>query len=138
MNENESKAEKLARLRKERQELEAKRAEKELDRELEKEELLAKFEGLLGPRGSEFQLLDTRLPGDPYVVVKRPAMVQWTKWEQSKQTPTDRYDLVAPSIVHPSIDEFNELRTKRVGIETTLSNLMAPMMGIFQAEDAGK
>jgi hypothetical protein len=130
--------EELARLRKDRQDREGARAKDGVVRELEKERLLARFESELGARGSEFQLLDTRLPGDPFVVIKRPAMVQWTKWDQSKQTPTDKYELVAPSVVHPSMEQFNELRQKRVGIESTLSNLMAPMMGIFDAEEAGK
>lgn len=134
----ETKSEKLARLRRERQERESARDDARIDRELEKEELIAKFERELGPRGSEFQILDTRLPGDPLVVIKRPQKVQWTKWEQSKQTPVDKYDLVAPSVVHPSVEAFGDLLQKRAGIETTITNLMAPMMGLFEAEEAGK
>lgn len=114
------------------------RAGKLKDREIERMELAERFEAQIGAEGSEFAIYDSGHISDPLVVVKRPQLVQWTKYEQSKQTPTDRYDFVAPSVVHPPIDEWNALREKRVGIEIAASNLMAKLMGLGQEAEAGK
>lgn len=129
---------KHARLLKAREEKDRERAAKRIMRDVERMELAERFEGELGPEGSEFMIYDSKHLDDPLVVVKRPALVQWTKYEQSKHTPTDRYDFVAPSIVHPPLDEFNTLRQKRIGVEIAASNLAAHLMGINTEALEGK
>lgn len=130
--------ERLATLKKERAIREEVRAAQRLERELLREELAARFEGELGAEGSEFEIVDTGHLGDPLLVVKRPALVQWTKYEQSKQTAQDRYEMVVPSLVHPTIDEFNALRDKRIGGEIQAANALARLMGLTEASDRGK
>lgn len=134
----ESTADKLARLRKERAEREAARADKRVEREVEREELAARFEAELGPEGSEFAIVDSGIVGDPIVVLKRPALVQWTTYEQSQQTPTDRYHFVVPSVVHPPQAEYNAFREKRIGVELLASNALAVLMGAAEGAARGK
>ncbi len=134
----ESPADTLARLREQRQKRDKSRADARILREIEKENLRERYESELGAEGSEFMIVDTGHLDDPLVVVKRPALVQWTKWEQSKQTPTDRYDMVAPSLVLPTRDEYNALREKRYGAEMQSSNALAVMLGLLTEADLGK
>lgn len=136
--ENESLEARRARLLEQKEQREAVRRARLAAREVERLELAERYEAELGPEGSEFAVFDSGHVDDPLVVVKRPALVQWSKFEQSKQTPIDRYDFVAPSIVHPTKDEWNALREKRPGVELGASNLMAHMMGLKTEADAGK
>jgi hypothetical protein len=107
-------------------------------RAIEKEKLRLKYESELGTEGSQFEIIDTGHHDDPFVVVKLPALVQWTKWEQSKQTPTDRYDFVVPSVVAPSIEAYNALRQKRYGVEMQASNALGRLLGLMEVDDLGK
>jgi hypothetical protein len=134
----ENKKQKLARLQTERAKLEAERADKLLDREIEREELAARFEKELGPEGSEFLIYDSGHLGDPLVVVKRGQMVQYTSYEASKQTHADRYDFVSPCIVHPTLTEYQEARQRRYGIEIEVANRLAKLFGLRVQVDTGK
>ncbi len=130
--------ERLDQLLKDRAIREEVRAAQRLERQIEREELAAKFEAEHGAEGAEFTIIDSGHLGDALVVVKRPESVQWTKYEQSKQLPSDRYDFVAPSIAHPDRDTFNALRNRRIGVEIQCSNAMAAMMGLVEAGERGK
>ena len=138
MTENESLEERRARLLEQKAERDATRRARLAAREVERLELAERYELELGAEGSEFAIFDSGHVDDPLVVVKRPALVQWSKYEQSKQTPIDRFDFVRPSIVHPAEAEWNALREKRPGVEIQASNLMAHMMGLKVEADAGK
>lgn len=130
--------EKLERLRKDRAERNKGLRDAQIIRAITREELIARYEAELGIQGSEWDIVDSGHLDDPFVVVKRPALVQWTKYEQTKQTPTDRYDFVIPSVVYPSRDDYNALREKRIGVEVQASNAMAHMMGLVGDTDQGK
>lgn len=142
MSEEEKKSETLAekhtRLMQERQEKDKAIRTKEMERDCQRMELASKYERELGREGSEFMIFDSKFVDDPLVVLKRPATVQWTKYEQSKMTYADRYDFVAPSVVHPTLDEFNALKEKRAGATISCSNLLSAMMGLRLGEESGK
>ena len=126
------------RMLEQKQKRDQERKRKHQERELARDELVARFEEELGPEGSSFGVYDTGHVDDPLIVVKRPARVQWTKFSQSKQTVADRYDLIAPSLVHPSIDEWNALLEKRAAVDLGVSNLLSDLMGLKQEADQGK
>lgn len=142
MSNNETKTETLAekhtRLLRERDAKQKALREKQLERDVQRMELAESFERELGREGSEFMIYDSGFLEDPLVVVKRPEPVQWTKYEQSKMTPADRYDFVGPSVKHPPLEEFNALCARRAGVTTKCSNLLAHMMGLLQEDEAGK
>lgn len=134
----ETRAEKLARLEREAHALAEQRNEKQLDRKIERLELAQRFERELGAEGSEFIIYDSGHLDDPLVVVKRGALVQYTKYEDSKHTHADRYDFVSPCIVHPSLEEYQTARQRRIGIEVEVANRLAKLYGLKVEIDAGK
>lgn len=129
---------KRARLEQQRAERMKQRKQKLDERSLLRLELAERFEQERGPEGSDFAIYDSGQPDDPLVVVARPLLVQWTKYEQTKQTPTDRFDFVTPSVLYPEREAYLALREKRVGVELGCSNLMGAMMGIQAQDEAGK
>lgn len=134
----ETKQQKLARLQEDRAKIEAARKDKFLDRQIEREELAARFERELGAEGSEFFIYDSGHLGDPLVVVKRGQMVQYTKYEDSKHTHADRFDFVSPCIAFPPLDEYCEARQKRIGIEVEIANRLARLYGLKVEIEQGK
>jgi hypothetical protein len=129
----------LARLRRERAEREAPDKDARIRREIEKEKLIVRFERELnGKLGSEFVIVDTGHLSDPFIVMKKPILVQWEKYTQSKMSPAERFDYIAPSIAYPKLDEYTLLRTNRAGLDTAVSNALMPMMGLSAEVEAGK
>ena len=141
-NENEKKeettAQKLARLQETRARREKGRDDQRLEREVRKLELAEEFESKLGAEGSEFFIYDSGHLDDPLFVVKRGLLIQYTKYEDSKQTHADRFDFVSPSVVHPTLDEYKVAREKRIGIEVELANRLAKLYGLNVKVDSGK
>lgn len=134
----ETTAEKLARLQQNRAKREKGRDEKRLEREVRKLELAEEFEAKLGAEGSEFFIYDSGHLDDPLFVVKRGLLIQYTKYEDSKQTHADRFDFVSPSVVHPTLDEYKVARENRIGIEVELANRLAKLYGLNVKVDSGK
>lgn len=143
MNDTEKKTETLeekrARLLTKQQERDKKREQARLEREVERLELVEKFEEeLKGAEGQEFAIYDSGELGEGFFVVKRGASVAFTRYADSKMNPSDRYDFVAPHVVHPTIEKFKEALERRPAIGIELANRLGVLYGMKLRIDEGK
>lgn len=138
MTKAETPREKLSRLRESNQKRDKDREEKKVLDEIERLELIAKFEKELGPEGQAFAIYDATHAGEGFFVVKHGEAVLYTSFMESKITPTDRYDFVAPCVVHPTRAEFDAAQSRRPGINIELSNRLVGLYGIKIKTEEGK
>lgn len=129
---------KRARLLASKQEREQERAAKKLEAEVEELELVESFERTLGPKGQAFAMYDATSVGEGFFVVKLGEGVLYTTFMESKMTPVDRYDFVAPCVVHPSRADYDRVQARRPGITVELSNRLASLFGLKLKADEGK
>lgn len=139
--------EKLARLRGKKQGKLDARAEARRLAEVERLELEDRFEReLRGAEGTEFMIWPSTPDeaverGVGHVVVKRPDAISFNKYLDvagESCTPADRYDFVAPCVVHPALEEYQRIRQALPGLDLELSNRCAKLGGLRIKIDQGK
>jgi hypothetical protein len=135
---SESREAKRARLREAQAKREQALEDKKLDADIERLELVEKYERDLGPEGQAFAIYDASHVGEGFFVVKHGEAVLYTTFMESKLTPADRYDFVAPCIVHPTREKFDAAQARRPGINVELSNRLVSLYGIKLKTDEGK
>lgn len=144
MNEQEPKTEptleeKRARVAAARQAQAASDEARKLDAELERLELVERFERELGgPEGQQFAILDSTRQGEGFFVVKLGPSMLWKTYWDSKMTDVDKCDLVAPCIVHPAKDVYLAARGRRLGIDAELTKLLGALNGLQINTEQGK
>lgn len=123
---------------------EEKQAASAPDLELVRLRLEDKYETELGPQGKAFAIVEIK-PVDthPYLVVKVPetASVIYKRFAgipQDKLTPEDLDALVAPCVVHPSLDEWRGVVAKRPGNLMTASGVVLALLGVDNGIELGK
>jgi hypothetical protein len=129
--------EKLAAARKAKEERDAARAAKREEAELAVLELEAKYEKELGPRGVDFEIVDT-VEGP--IVVKLGEAVLHTRFQSKgdKYTDADVFDYVDPCVVHPSKEKFREMIGRKPVFAVRCASALATLFGAKSDEDNSK
>lgn len=132
----------------ERQEAREKKREAEFNAgELEKLELIDKYETDLGARGREFEIVDLRDYGEGLIVVKRPSAVAYKQFgiAVDKAINTNRpvteadYDaFVSSCLVHPDLSAYRAIAARRNGVPGECAFLAKRMHVLRKEVDAGK
>lgn len=143
MEENTSKAsnvemttrEKLAEARKAKEHREAVQRSREEDQELVVLQLEEKLETVCGPRGKQFEIVET-LEGP--IAVRLGEGVLHTRFQASKMEETDIHDYVFPNVVHPSREEYLAIVARRPGVALRCASALATLYGAKAGSDAKK
>lgn len=123
--------EKRARLLEARQRREAADEQRRLDAELERLDLVERFEKELGgPEGQQFAIYDATGLGEGFFVVKLGPSVLWKTYWDSKMSDVDKCDLVSQCIVHPSKEDYLAARGRRMAIDTVLVTYLGRLNGL--------
>lgn len=110
---------------------EAAEEERKLDADVERLDLVERFEKELGgEEGQQFAILDMTKRGEGFFVVKLGPSILWKTYWDSKMNEVDRSDLVGACIVHPSKDEYLAARGRRQGIDAELTKLLGALNGL--------
>lgn len=114
------------------------RAAAKQDAEIAVLELRDRFERELGPEGQAYAMFDASSVGEGIFVVKLGEGILYTTFMESKLTPVDRYDFVAPCVVYPSRSDYDRAQARRPGLNVELSNRLAGLFGLKLKADEGK
>lgn len=134
----EARAKRLEELQKRQAEREKKRELEADEKELERAELVDKFETELGPIGREFQIVDATALGEGFIVVKLGTEVGWKKFQNSKVTEVDVRNFVLPCVAHPEKEKYDEIVTRRPALANRCANALATLHGAKLNDEAGK
>ena len=118
---------------------EARATEEAESAELEKFDLIERFEKELhGRLGRAFEVVDLTALGEGFVVVKLGDQVHWRTFESSKMNAMDTDVFVVPCVVHPSIDEYRKVIVRRPFVATRCATALAGLYGVKSKDDLGK
>lgn len=130
--------EKLARMRARQAEREAEQVRARRAAELERFDLLEKYERELGKEGVDFFIYDATKMGLGFFVLKRGDALRWQVFLESKMTPADRYDFIEGCVVHPAKEVYQAARASRPGIDIVLGNELGKLYGFHARDLEGK
>ncbi len=120
-----------ARLLAAKQRRDAAAEEARLDAEIERLELVERFEKeLAGGEGKQFAVYDATECGEGFFVVKLGPSILWKTYWDSQMTDVDRCDLVSACIVHPEKETYLAARGRRMGIDAELTKLLGKLNGL--------
>ena len=129
----------LAELRAKKQELDEARAKAREVRESEALELEIRFSEELGPKGSQFEIVDSGDLGEGFIVVKLGPEVLLKRFLASKTTtPEDVAQFVRPCVVHPEKETFDEIASRRPALAARACHALMNLYGLKKEDDAGK
>lgn len=111
------------------------RERREKKRELELLELEEKFETEIGPRGREWDMVNT---SECPVAFRLGDSVLHKQFVNSKLKESDVHDFVYPSVIHPDRDKFLEVASRRPGLLVVVANKLADLYAAKSEDDAGK
>lgn len=114
------------------------RAAAKAARAVEELELETRFDGELGPRGSQFEIIDSGDLGEGFLVVKLGEEVLWKRFTASKMTSEDANQLVRPCIVYPAKEKYDEITARRGALVNRCANALATLYGVQTEVSAGK
>jgi len=126
---------KLQELRDAKRRIEQSRAAAAKARELEVLELEVRFEAEIGPRGSQFEIVETI---DGPIVVRLGEGVLYTRFTASKVTDVDVHEFVDPCVVHPAKEKYREIAMQRPDVPARVAHALATLYGARHKDDAGK
>lgn len=132
---NESLEDKRKRLQEAKEKLEKLRAEDAKKRAVEVLELELKFEGEIGPRGSQFEIVETV---DGPIVVRLGEGILYERFTASKVTPADVHDFVYPCVIHPAKEKYLEIVARRPDIASRVAHALMNLFGSRHKDDSGK
>lgn len=89
----------------------------------------------LGPRGEEFEIVETP---DGLVAIKLGDSLLHKRFSNSKCTDEDVFAYVDPCVVHPSTEAFRAMAGKRPAIVVRCASALASLFGAKDAADAKK
>ncbi len=142
---DETTADKLARLRKEKSDREVAQTETREAAEVECLELESKFSSELGKLGVDFAMVfDPDLGSDGIIVVKLGAdlafrrFVDATVSAEGLAPAAAMYEFVAPAVVHPTQDKYAELVRKRGGLASRACDALASLHRVRGKRIEGK
>ncbi len=131
--------EKLAKARARQAEREAKAAAEAEAAELERFELVERFERELnGREGREFTIVDVSALGEGFVVVKLGEDVLRKTFAASKMTEADIDAFVVPCVVHPSKEGYRKLVARRGWVADRCVLALSGLFGVKTKEDEKK
>jgi hypothetical protein len=129
----------LAELRTKKQEIDEERAKAREARELESLELEIRFTGELGPKGAQFEIVDSGELGEGLIVVKLGPEVLLKRFLASKTTtPEDVAQFVRPCVVHPEPETFDAIASRRPALAARACHALMNLYGLKKEDDAGK
>ena len=128
-------AERMADARAVKDRLETSRAEQAKLRALEVLELEVKHEAEIGPRGSQFEIVET-IEGP--IVVRLGEGILYTRFTASKVSPADIHDFVYPCVVHPAQAVYAELVMRRPDVASRCAHALMTLFGAKHKDDSGK
>jgi hypothetical protein len=131
-------SDRLAELRAKKEAIDAAREIERKAREVEELELEVRFDGELGPRGSQFEIINTGEIGEGCIVVKLGEEVLFKRFQNSKLTAEDAAAFVRPCVVYPSQSKYDEITARRGFIATRCANALATLYGVKLEANAGK
>lgn len=126
---------KLAAARKAREDREKAEAEKAEARELEVLELEERLEKELGPRGVDFEIVET-IEGP--IAVKRGEAILHQRFQSSKVDEASIDAYVRPCVVHPAKEKYLEIVGRRPGVAVRCASALATLFGVKADRDTGK
>lgn len=133
-----SSSDRLEELMKQKAEREKTRAAAKAARAVEELELEARFDSELGPRGSQFEIVDSGDLGEGFLVVKLGEEVLWKRFIASKMTSDDANNLVRPCVAYPAKEKYDEITARRSALVTRCANALATLYGVQTEVSAGK
>lgn len=104
-------------------------------RELTVLDLEARLEKELGPRGEQFEIVDT-VEGP--IAVKLGEAILYTRFSGSKVTESDVHDFVFPCLVHPDPAKYLELVGRRPHLAVRCASALAALFGAKSDADTSK
>lgn len=128
----------LAELRAKKDAIDAAREIARKAAEIEETELEVRFHDELGPRGSQFEIVNSGDLGEGCLVVRLGEDVLWKRFQSSKMTPEDAAALVRPCIVYPTLPKYDEITARRSFLATRCANALATLYGVKLEANAGK
>ncbi len=141
----ETPAEKVARLRKEQDDVEQAEADAKVSAEIEGLEIEARFRAELGKKGVDFAIVDATAYGDGFIVVKLGSDLSFRKYVDAVHvaspgapTAADVFSFVAPAVVHPSQDQFAAIVRKRGRLSGRAADALASLHGVANKVAEGK
>lgn len=104
-------------------------------------ELADQYEDELGPRGQEFEIVNTTSDGP--LVIKRGEMVLYKRFQAAMSngkdpSPEDVHAFVWPCVVYPDRQAFNAIVDRRPHVGMRLANALLTLMGAKETSDRGK
>jgi len=127
--------ERLAAARKAREDRAKAEADAAVARELEVLELEDKLVKELGPRGVEFEIVET-VEGP--IAVKRGEAVLHQRFQTSKVDEAAIDEYVRPCVVSPAKEKYLEIVNRRPGIAVRCASALASLYGVKSERDTGK
>lgn len=106
--------------------------------ELERLELVEKFEQELGRDGRDFAVVDVSDLGEGHVVVKLGEPVLYKAFTNSKMTEMDIDAFVFPCVVHPTKDVYRKLAVRRPGAVQRCLLALSKLYGLKVGDDQKK
>ncbi len=142
---DETKEEKLVRLRGEQDASEQAEKDRQADAEIEGLELEARFRAELGKKGVDFAIVDATTYGDGFIVVKLGSDLAFRKYVDAVHTASpgapdsaDVFAFVAPAVVHPAPAEFAAMVRKRGRLSGRTADALASLHGVASKVAEGK
>lgn len=113
----------------EREAADAKRLREEV------EDLEMRFDAELGPRGQDWEIVETP---DGAIVVAIGTVVAWKKFSESKMTMLDVENFVRPLVKYPEAARYMALVDKRPAYAVRCANALATLYGAKGDQTTGK
>jgi hypothetical protein len=103
--------------------------------EVERFELAEKLEAELGGReGRMFAIVDGTALGEGFIGLRHVDGNLWQIYLNSKMSVMDRDALVIPHVVHPSVEKYREIATRRPQLAERAGVLLRDLYGAARAE----
>lgn len=131
-----AKREQLAAAREQRAEISPEEQLAIAERDLRDDEALDKFEREVGRIGTEIQIVRSSVGA---VIVKRPHMATYRKWQasltrDSDDPGADEINLVRPNVLHPSKEEFDRLIERQPFLLSRCTSAVCELAGVRKKE----
>ena len=101
----------------------------------EVEDVEMRFDTELGPRGKEWDIVETQ---DGPIVVVLGAQLMFKKFSDSKKTQIDVENFVRPLVKYPDAAKYMALVDKRPAYAVRCANALCTLYGVKSEEDDGK
>lgn len=101
----------------------------------EVEDVEMKFDAEMGPRGREWDLIETQ---DGPIVVVLGSQVTFKKFSESKKTQIDVENFVRPLVKYPDAAKYMAIVEKRPAYAVRAANALCTLYGVKSEDEDGK